>query len=118
MSHSSAESPARFSATWSETESSMILDMLSVVSLPSRMALRSSYIALRCRFMTSSYSSTDFLAAKCIDSTWRCALSMDLDTMDAWMGMSSSRPVFCIMLEMLSMRLPPNRRMRSSSSER
>ena len=42
MSHSSAESPERHSAIWSLTESSMMREMLSVASLPSRMELRSS----------------------------------------------------------------------------
>ena len=68
--------------------------------------------------MTSSYSSTFLRAAKCMDSTWRWALSMDFDTMPAWMGMSSSWLVFSIMCAMESIFEPPNRRMRSSSSER
>ena len=51
-------------------------------------------------------------------STWRCALSMAFDTMPAWMGMSSGMSVFSIIRPMESMRLPPNRRMRSSSSDR
>ena len=75
-------------------------------------------MATRCRFMTSSYSRTFLRAAKCMLSTWRWAPSMAFDTMPAWMGMSSGMSVFSIMRAMESMRLPPNRRMRSSSSDR
>ena len=43
---------------------------------------------------------------------------MAFDTMDAWMGISSGMLVFSIMAPILSIREPPNRRIRSSSSDR
>ena len=43
---------------------------------------------------------------------------LDVYKRQAWMGMSSGMSVFSIMRAMESMRLPPNRRMRSSSSDR